>query len=112
MLVDGLVPEVEMPGLAVINNAVALNPITQPLKLSTASLLLTLTLHLCGLLICREVLSQTPCLLPDVPQPPEELIDLEVQALIFGRWSSQRILACKEMPEGMVFLLVSWANAG
>ncbi len=84
MLADGLVPEVEMPSLAVIDNAVALNPITQPLKLSTTILILTLTLHLRGLLICQELLSQTPCLLPDVRQPPEELIDLELQALIFG----------------------------
>jgi hypothetical protein len=111
IFVNGLVAEVEVPGVAIIGNAVALNPITQLLKLSTTSLIITLTLHLCGPLILQEVLSQTPCLLPDVLQPLEELIDLEVWASIFRRRSHQKILACKEMPDGTMLLLVSCPDA-
>ena len=58
IFVNGLIAEVEVPSVAIIGNAVALKPITQPLKLSTVSLILTLTLHLCGLLVHQEVLSQ------------------------------------------------------
>ena len=109
IFVAGLVAEVEVPSVATIGNAVALKPITQLLILSTTSLVFSFTLHLCGLLVHREVLSQYPCLLPDVPQPAEELINLEVWALIFRwRWRSRQwILTCKEMPEETVLLLVS-----
>jgi hypothetical protein len=99
VFVDGLVPEVKVPGEPVIGNAVPLNAITQPLEHATTSHVFAFTLHLSSLLVHREVLSQQPRLLPDVPQPPEELIDLEVWALIFVWRSQQRILACKEMPE-------------
>ena len=107
VFVDGLGAEVEVPGVPVIGDAVPLNAITQPLKLTTTSLVLRLPLHLSRLLVHREVLSQQPRLLPNVPQPPEELINLEVWTLLFRWWSHQRILACEEMLERTVLLLVA-----
>ena len=67
-------------------------------------------MHLAGLLVDRKPLPQTPRLLPDVAQPTEELIDLEVGAFVFLRRSHQWILAAKEVPEGTVLLLIARAN--
>jgi hypothetical protein len=109
-LIDGLVAEVEVPSVTIVGNAIPLNPIAKPLELPATSLVLALSLHLAGLFVDRKPLRQTPRLLPDVAQPTEELIDLEVGAFVFLRRSHQWILAAKEVPEGTVLLLIARAN--
>jgi hypothetical protein len=49
--VGGLVPKIEIPRVPVIGQAVALQPIPQPLELSTSDLVLRLPLHFAGLLV-------------------------------------------------------------
>ena len=51
VFVDGLVLEVEVPGVSIIGDAVPLNAITQPLEIAAACLVLQLPLHLGGLLV-------------------------------------------------------------
>jgi hypothetical protein len=109
-LIDGLVAEVKVPSVTIVGNAIPLNPIAKPLELPTTSLVLALSLHLAGLLVNQKPLPQTPCLLPDVAQPTEELIDLEVGAFVFWWRSHQWVLAAKEVSEGTVLLLIARAN--
>ncbi len=108
--VRGLVAEIEVPRLAIIGNGIRLYPVPQPLELPTSGLIFRLPLHLAGLLVIQETLSQHPCLLPDVMQPTKELVDLEVRALTFWRGQHHGILGRKEMPESPVLLLPASAH--
>ena len=83
LLIDGLILKVKLPRVTVVGNAIALYPISQPLKLAAACLVLLLPLHLSRLLVNREVFCQLPCLLLDVTHPSEQLVILEVWTLVF-----------------------------
>jgi hypothetical protein len=63
--IDWFIPKVEVPSVAIIENAVALQPITKPLELSSPSLALAFTL-VAGLLVDQKVLCKHPRLLPYV----------------------------------------------
>lgn len=99
LLRDRHFAEVEIVGIAVVRNVICLEPIAKPLVLPTVGLELTLCLHLAGLLVGGEVLSQNPRLLPDVAAPAaaEELVGLHIRALLLGRRDLYMILATKEL---------------
>jgi hypothetical protein len=83
LLIDGLISKVKIPHVTIVGNAIALYPISRPLKLAAACLVLQLPLHLTQLLVNQEVFRQLPRLLPDVTQSSEQLVDLEVWTLVF-----------------------------
>jgi hypothetical protein len=105
--IDGLILKVKIPRVTVVGDAIALYPISRPLKLAAACLVLRHPLHHTQLLVNQEVFCQLPRLLPDVTQSLEQLVDLEVWILCFWRGIHQRILARKEVPERPVLLLLS-----
>ena len=78
--IDQLIPEIKIPCVFVAGNAVALQSITKPLEAPTLYSHLPWHLVVCSLI--EKVLPQHPHLLPYVPQPTEEFIDLEVWALV------------------------------
>ncbi len=65
--INWFILKVEVPSVAIVGNAVTLQPIANPLELPTPSLVLAFTLALAGLLINQKVLPQHPRLLPYVP---------------------------------------------
>ncbi len=58
LFIDRLITKVEVIGEAVVDKAVCLQSIANALELATASLVLTLALHLARLLVYREVFLQ------------------------------------------------------
>jgi hypothetical protein len=80
--INWLIAEIKIPSVAIVGDAVSRQPIADALELAAASLVLALALTLGGLLINGEALSQHLCLLPGVLQPMEELINLEIWALL------------------------------
>ena len=66
--IDWLVPKIKILSVAIVGNAVTLQPIANALELAAVSLVLVLALALTigGLLVDGEVLRQHPCLHPDV----------------------------------------------
>ena len=54
---DWLVVEVKVECVSVICNEITLQPVIKPLKLSTESIVITLSLHLARLLFDREIIS-------------------------------------------------------
>ncbi len=95
--IDRLVAEVEIPRMSIVCKAIPLQTITNPLEFPTASLVLALPLTLGRLLVDQKSLSQQPCLLPNVPKPTEEFVDLYVEALLLWRRDHQRILCGEEV---------------
>ncbi len=110
--VSRLIAKIKFAWVPIIRKAVCLKAITQPLEFTATSLVLTITVYLQGLLIIQKLFPRFSCLPPDpdVTQPTEELINLEVGALVFWRRRRQWILACKKVPEGRVLLLISHSH--
>ena len=112
LAIHGLIPEVEVVGVAVIGNAISLDAIADPLKLATTSLILALPLHLASLLIKGEILGENPSFLPNMVAPTKQFIDLDIGAFLFcWCWGYHCwILAAKEIPKGAMHLLVPRSN--
>ena len=110
LAIHGLIPEVEVMGVAVIGNAISLDAIVDPLKLSTTSIVLALPLHLASLLIDGEILGENPRFLPNMAAPTKQCINLDIGTFLFCWGYHCWILAREKMPKGAMQLLVPHSN--
>ena len=95
--VEGLVAKVEGPRISVVYDAVGLYSVADALKLLAASIVLTFSLHLAGLLVHQKVLREASRFPRDEPRPRKEFVHLTIWALLLQRRRHQRILAAKEV---------------